>query len=166
MAKFKLELEDFGNAVDTALGILSLNGALKLCYELNKSLGDVDLKRSQEDLYLDYKGHRFFFRVWHFFDELREYEIRLAENRSYRSIAAENHSVGLFDEPLNLEKNWLSSKEGFNFFLWFEGNKENVDFTLSWLSKLKSCSGIQQVKELKGKSLSQLNNTIKYYNGL
>ena len=166
MAKFKLELEDFGNAVDTALGILSLNGALKLCYELNKGLGDVDLKRSQEDLYLDYRGHRFFFRVWHFFDELREYEIRLAENRSYTSIAAENHSTGLFDEPLDLEKNWLSNKEGFNFFLWFEGNKENVDFTLSWLSRLKYCYGIQQVKELKGKGLRQLNNTIKYYNGL
>lgn len=166
MAKFKLELDDFGNAVDTALGILSLNGALKLCYELNNQLEDIQLERSKEDLYLDFRGHRFFFRVWHFFDELREYEIRLAENRSYRSLAAESSTLGLFDEPLDLEKNWLPSKEGYNFFLWFEGNKENVNFTLSWLSKLKTCAGIQQVKELNPKSLSQLNNTIKYYNGL
>lgn len=166
MAKFKLDLEDFGSTINTAIGIICLNGPLKLCFELNNQVDQLQLERSREDIYADYKGHRFFFRVWHYFDELGEYEIRLAENRSYRSLNGAGSSIGLFEEPLTLEKNWLSSKEGFNFFLWFEGNKENVKFTLSWLTKLKSCTVVQDVKELKAKSLSQLNNTIKYYNGL
>ncbi len=163
MAKFKLELEDFGNSIDTAFGLISREGALRLCYILNQELEGLGFHRLKEDLYSDYKGSRYLFRNWGYYDQLGEFDIKLVENRSYHSIGGESTLGSLFAEEMTREKNWLSNKDGFNFFLWFEGNIENVKFTLRWQERLQSCTAIQGLKKLEGKNLERLNKSIKYY---
>lgn len=163
MAKFKLELEDISFSLNTAFGLISNTGPLKLCFSLNEELNDFRLKRLSEDLYSDYKGQRFLFRVWHYYDSLREYEIKLVENRSYRSLGKAINENDLFGNQLTMEKNWLPNKNGYNFFLWFEANSENVKFTLRWQKDLQACSGIQKAILLENKDLDRLNNSIKYY---
>ncbi len=166
MAKFKLELEDLNNQINTAFGLLSQSSALKLCYRLNEELHDPAFQRLNEDLYSDFKDSRFLFRTWGYYDSLREFEVKLIENRSYESQGPASNAGQLFEDELEREKNWLTTKDGFNFFLWFEGNIENVSFTLSWAEKLSACSSILNVKALSKKDLERLNKSIKYYDGL
>lgn len=164
MAKFKLGLEDLNNSINCAFGLISQKSALNLCYSLNLELEGHKLTRLKEDLYSDHKGLRYLYRNWGFYDELREHEIKFVENRSYKSIGKQASQGALFEDELILEKNWLPNKEGYNFFLWFEGNIEVVKFTLRWEERLAACSGIHKANRLSDKSLERLNKSIKYYN--
>lgn len=166
MAKFKLDLDEFHSGSHTGFGILSREGALNLCYHLNLELPELRLKRLNEDLYSDHKGMRFYFRLFGFYDENQEWDLKMVENRSYRSDGESPAAIGLFEESPEAEKNWLPNKEGFNFFLWFDGNKENVNFTLSWEKRLCSCTKIHQAKALSEKEMARINKTIKYTHGL
>jgi hypothetical protein len=165
MAKFKLDLEDLSPNIEAGFGLRSNSGALELCYHLNLETPELRFERLREDLYQDYKDIRFFYRLFGFKDSRENLEVKLLENRSYRSEEAGPKQT-LFEIAPESEKNWLSFKEGYNFFLWFEGNKENVNFTLSLEEKLRSCSRINLANALDTKYLNKINKLIKYTNGL
>lgn len=165
MAKFKLDLEDFSPNITNGFGIGSLSSAVDLCYQLNLEVPELQLKRLKEDLYTDYKGIRFYFRLFGYENDALEQEIRLVENRSFRSDG-NPEQYGLFAEATSSEKNWLANKDGLNFFLWFESEKENVQFTLRLEEKLRSCGKIHLVKALGSSYLDKINKNIKYIHGV
>jgi len=161
MAKLKLSLEDIAPPINTAYGLRTQVGALELCYHLNLEL-QLKLSRQKEDIIQSHRQMDFFHRVYSFTEENLDWDFKLLENRSYRSSGKGAGPVGLFGSEELSEKNWISNKEGFNFFIWFEGAKENVNFTLSWMEDLRLCSKIVNVKTLEREYLNRINKSIRY----
>ncbi len=165
MPKYKLSLEDLESPIESAFGIHSSLGPLSLCYELN-ALDYFKFQRHSEDLYQDFKQSRFFYPIYSCVDPLREIEWKLVANRSYRSESSGPQTLDLFGSKAEAEKNWLNAPEGFNFFLWFEGENQKVSFLHEVQEKLKRHPSVSLVKALSESYLNRLNKNQKYYHGL
>lgn len=166
MAKYKLSLEEFESPIILGFGIHSSLGPLNLCFELNQLSPIFRFKRFKEDLFVDYKENRFFYPVYHVPDPLRDIDWKLVQNRSYRSESLGQQGLDLFTGQTEVEKNWLNNREGFNFFLWFEGENQNVSFLHEVRGLLKKQKNIGLIKELDTSGLKRLNKNLKYYHGL
>ncbi len=166
MAKYKLSLEDLESPIILGFGIRSTLGPLNLCFALNQLSPIFRFQRYSEDLYDDFRQHRFFYPVFAVSDPLREIEWRLVHNRSYRGEGQAVPGIDLFTGQTTPEKNWLNNREGFNFFLWFEGENQNVSFLHEVKSILSKSNNLGIVKELEDTELNRLNKQIKYYHGL
>lgn len=162
MAKFKLDLDELSPQILSGFGINSPYGVLQVLYNLNLQSTELHFSRLAEDIFEDYRNTRFYYRLFGYQDFRQELDIRLVENRSYSSTNLTPQGFGLFDEAPESEKNWLPNKDGFNFFLWFEGNLENVKFTLSILEQVQKCSHVHQAKALDTKYLDKINKQVKY----
>lgn len=166
MAKYKLSIEELECPIIMGFGIHSSNGPLNLCFELNKLSPIFRFKRFKEDLYEDYRNNRFFYSVYSIPDPVRDIDWKLIQNRSYKSESKGNQGVDLFAGQTKAEKNWINNREGFNFFLWFEGEIQNVSFLHEVREVLKNPKDIGLLKELKPSELDKINKNIKYYHGL
>lgn len=166
MAKYKLSIDDFEPTIVLAFGLYTQLGPLKLSAGLNKLSSNYRFRRYSEDLYDDFKGSRFYYPVFYFEDPLREIEWKLVQNRSYRSESQANNGFDLFSGEAVAEKNWLNTRDGFDFFLWFEGENQNVSFLHEVKSELLKANHIAIFKELKDNEINKLTKSQKYYHGL
>jgi hypothetical protein len=164
MAKLKLDPLDLEPTIHSGIGLVSPLGILSFCFHLNEHLVSHKISRLKEDIYLDFKQIRFYYRLYGAFFRDIDQDLRLVENRSYNTLGDVPHEAELFTESIDSEKKWLNTKETYSFFLWFEGEKENVNFTLTWVNRLKSLPFVHQAKALDPVELRKLNKSVKYSN--
>lgn len=166
MPKYKLSLDDLESPIQQGFGVFTTLGPLKFCAEINQLLAPITFTRFKEDLIEDYKGNRFFYAVYAYEDPLREIDWRLVFNRSYRSETSGQQGIDLFSGEAQAEKNWLNNKDGYNFFLWFEGENQSVSFLHEVKGKLMGEKKLGVFKELSDTELNKLTKSQKYYHGL
>jgi hypothetical protein len=164
MSKIQLSIEEpEASEIITAYGIYADKLPLSFTVALNRSNGyrfvrAVDLTQTNQQgcfsFYTFGYQHPNFELFWY-----------LIANKSYSFESSQKSSASLFGSDEELQSEWLSLRETFDFFLWHEAGIHRPAQDLEVLTSLRSMPSVRAVQELNGKAKTKILNQIPYEYG-